>query len=85
MNAEIAARSCCRSVSVVVEETDDTPVVSGGLPTMMGANEDATDDGTPAEVSTPTIDGLSSSGPGKVVREKSAVVDRDVIGDTVFG
>lgn len=38
---------------------------------MMGANEDATGDGTPAEVSTPTMDELSSSGPGNVVSEKA--------------
>lgn len=40
---------------------------------MMGANEDATDDGTPAEVNTPTMDEVSSSGPGKVEGEKAGV------------
>lgn len=39
----------------------------------MGANEDATDEGTPAEVNTPTMDELSSSDPGKVVSEKVGV------------
>ena len=62
---------------------------------MMGANDDATDDGTPAEVNTPTTDVLSSSGPGKVVGEKAgaewSVVDGDIIvpvvasEDTEFG
>ena len=62
---------------------------------MMGANEDATDDGTPAEVKTPTTDVLSSSAPGKVVSEKAGVkwcvVDGDVVvmvvasEDTEFG
>lgn len=73
MNATRAAFSCCCSVSVAVEEADGMPVVSGGLPTMMGANEDATDDGTPAEVNTPMMDEVSSSGPGKVVGEKAGV------------
>lgn len=73
MNATTAARSCCCSFSVAVEEADRIPVVSGGLPTMTGANEDATDDGTPAEVNTPTMDELSSSGPGKVVIEKTGI------------
>lgn len=73
MNATIAACSCCCSVSVAVEEADGIPVVSGGLPMMMGANEDATDDGTPAEVNTPTMDEVSSSGPGKVEGEKAGV------------
>lgn len=62
---------------------------------MMGANEDATDDGTPAEVNTPTTDVLSSSGPGKVVGAKAdvewSVVDGEVVvpvvasEDTKFG
>lgn len=73
MNATIAACSCCCSVSVAVEEADGIPVVSGGLPTMTGANEDATDDGTPAEVNTPTMDEVSSSGPGKIDGEKAGV------------
>lgn len=37
---------------------------------MMGASDDATDDGTPPEVSTPMMDELSSWGPGNVVREE---------------
>lgn len=73
MNATIAACSCCCSVSVAVEEADGIPVVSGGLPTMTGANEDATDDGTPAEVNTPTMNEVSSSGPGKIDGEKAGV------------
>ena len=73
MNAMRAARSCWCSFSVAVEEVDGISVVSGGLPTMIGANKDATDDGTPAEVSTPAMDRLSSSGPGKVVSKKAGV------------
>lgn len=50
---------------------------------MMGANEDATDDGTPAEVNTPTTEVLNSSGPGEVVGENAgvdwSVVDGDVV------
>ncbi|CAD6591931.1 MAG: hypothetical protein ASARMPRED_005871 [Alectoria sarmentosa] len=56
-------------------EADGISVVSGGLPTIMGANEDATDEGTPAEVNTPTMDELSSSEPGRVVTRE----------DTEFG
>ena len=41
---------------------------------MMGANEDATNDGTPAEVITPTIDELNPSDPGKEVNENDGVV-----------
>lgn len=96
MNAAMAACACCCcSVSVAVEEADGITVVSGGLPMMMGANEDATDDGTPAEVNTPTTDVLSSSGPGKVVGEEAgvewSVADGDVVvpvvtsEDTEFG
>ena len=69
--------------------------VSGGLPKMMDANEDATVDGTAAEVKTSTIDEVSSLGPGKVVSEKTggeeSSVDRDVVvlviagEDTEFG
>ena len=73
MNATIAACSCCCSVSVAAEEADGIPVISGGIPTMMGASEDATDDGTPAEVNAPTMDEPSSSGLDKVVREKAGV------------
>lgn len=75
MNATIDACSCCCSVSVcvAVEEADATPVVSGGLPTMIGANEDAIDDGTPADVNTATIDDVSSSGAGTLVCEKGGV------------
>lgn len=73
MNATIAACSCCCSVSVAVEEADGIPMVSGGLPMMMGANEDATDDGTPPEVNTPTMDELSSWDSGKVVSEETGV------------
>ena len=40
---------------------------------MMGANEDATDDGTPTEVNTPMMDGVSSSGPGKLEGERAGV------------
>ena len=50
------------------------PVVSGGLPTIMGIIEDATDDGTPAEVNTLTMDELSSSYFGRVVSEEVGVV-----------
>ena len=50
---------------------------------MMGANEDATDDGTPAEVNTPTTDVLSSSGPGEVVAENAGVEWSVVAGDVV--
>ena len=50
---------------------------------IMGANEDATDDGTPAEVNTPMTDVLSSSGPGEVVGENAgvelSVVDGDIV------
>ena len=35
----------------------------------MGANEDATDDGTPPEVNASTIDEVGSSGPNKEVIE----------------
>ena len=41
---------------------------------MMGANEDATDDGTPAEVITVTMDALNPSDPGKAVNENDGVV-----------
>ncbi len=51
---------------------------------MMGANEDATEDGTPAEVNTPTMDELSSSGLGKVVIEKIGVEKSAVDGDVVI-
>lgn len=70
MNATRAACSCCCSVSAAVEEAVGIPIVSGGLPIMMGASDDATDDGTPPEVSTPMMDELSSWGPGNVVREE---------------
>lgn len=73
IKATIAACSCCCCVCVAVEEADGIPVVSEGLPTMMGANEDAIDDWTPAEVNTPTMDELSSSGPGKVAGEMAGV------------
>lgn len=74
MKASMAACACCCcSVSVAVGEADGIPMVSGGLPMMMGANEDATDDGTPAEVNTPTTDVLSSSGPGEAVGENAGV------------
>lgn len=58
-------------------------MVSGGLPTMMGANDDATTDGTPAEVITLTMDGVSSSVPDDVVGEKAGVVCIVVGGDIV--
>lgn len=73
MSATRAACSCCCSVSVAVEEADGTLVVSAGLSTMMGVNEDATDDGAPPEVKSPTMDELSSSDPGKVVSGKTCV------------
>ena len=51
----------------------------------IGANEDATDDGTgtPAEVITLTMDDASSSGPNNVVNEGAAVVKIVVGGDIV--
>ena len=62
---------------------------------MVGANEDATDNGTPPEVNASTIDEVSSSGPGKEVIKVaglgSSVEDRDSVimviadGDTEFG
>lgn len=58
-------------------------MVSGGLPTMMGANDDATTDGTPAEVITLMMDEVSSSGPDDVVGDKTGVVYIVVGGDTV--
>lgn len=61
-------------MSAAVEEGDGIPFVSGGLPTTIGANEDAIDDGMPAEVITPMTDELSSSGPGRVVSEKAVVI-----------
>ena len=50
---------------------------------MMDANEDTTDDGTPVEVITLTMDEESSSGPGSVVGEKAGVVYTVVGGDIV--
>ena len=41
----------------------------------IGANEDATDDGTPAEVIILTMDDVSSSDPGNVVNEGAGVVN----------
>lgn len=58
-------------------------MVSGGLPIMMGPNDDATTDGTPAEVITLTMDEVSSSGPDDVVDEKTGVVCIVVVGDIV--
>ena len=62
---------------------------------MVGANEDATDDGTPPDVNAFTIDEVSSSGPSREVTEVpglgSSVEDRDPVimamadGDTEFG
>ena len=46
----------------------------------MGANEDATDDGIPAEVITLTMDDVISSGPGNVVNEGARVVKVGVDG-----
>ena len=72
MNAIRAACSCCCVVVPVV--VGDIDIVSGGLPKMMGANEDATDDGTPAEAITLTMDELNPSDPGKAVNENDGVV-----------
>ena len=71
MNATIAACSCCCIVPVAVRVGS---TVSGGLPTTIGANEDTTDDGTPAEVMTLTMDEVSPSSLGEVVNEKARVV-----------
>ena len=49
----------------------------------IGANEDATDDGTPAEVITLTMDDVSSSGPNNVVNEGVGAVKIVVGGDIV--
>ena len=56
-------------------------IVSGGLPITIGANEDATDDGTPTEVITLTMDDVSSSDPGNVVIEGAGVVKIVIGGD----
>ena len=69
-----AARSCCSFVAVAVEEGNATIMVAGGLPKIMGTNEDATDDGTPAEVVRLKIDEVSSSGPEGALSEVVGVV-----------
>ncbi len=51
---------------------------------MKGPDEDATDDGTPAEVSIPTMDEISSSDPGRVDSAKAGVVGFVVGGDVVI-
>lgn len=58
-------------------------MVSGGLPTMMGTNDDATTDETPAEVITLTMDEVSSSGPNDVSGESAGVVCVVIGGDIV--
>ena len=50
---------------------------------MMGANEEATDDGTPAETITVTVGEISVSGPGNVGSEMAGVVKIIVGGDAV--
>lgn len=48
-------------------------MVSGGLPTIMGIIEDATDDGTAAEVDTLTMDDLTFSELRVVIEEVGVV------------
>ena len=73
MNAIRAACSCC-CVVVVPVVVADIDIVSGGLPKMIVADEDATDDGTPAEVITLTMDELNPSDTGKGAHENAGVV-----------